>query len=220
MRAALSICILLITIPTIVAQDATQKPDLKKDFVLISSGFSKGASRIGTWQIENDSLIQRDSSALYAIYSIPLAQEKNSYLLSFSMKAQGSGWIGGGLHIFSKSSSLQKSYGHGASFLIWLTRDSSFYRNNSTYLQLYQSYDDVTMIQLASISIAEDISTDLAIDVFYNRDLEILSVSINGDLKLFFPIKNFTTEGTEVAFRALGGPVVFGKFEVYQAMKN
>jgi hypothetical protein len=220
MRIVLSVCLLLISIPTIFAQEATPKPDLRKDYVLIFSGFSNGAPRSGTWRQENGSLLQRDSSSLAAIYSIPLAQEKNSYLFSFSMKAMGAGWIGGGLHIFSKSSSLQSSYGHGSSFLIWLTRDSAFYRSGNAYLQLYRSDDDLTMIQLASISIVEDISTDLTIDVYYNSDLEILSVSINGDLKLFFSVKNLKTEGTEVAFRALGGPVVFSKFEVYQGTKD
>ncbi len=203
----------LVCCPVFFAQEKPWPPD-PIEFVPVFSGWDGGRALYGNWRPESDRLIQDDVSSRRAVYRIPFTQDPADYRFTFTLRARGGGWIGGGLHIMATKEGERSGYGYGASWLVWLTRDTAYYRNESTYLQLYRSFSDDLMIQVASISLPEKMEDGLLVDVLYNAAMEILSLSVNGDLKLFFPVKRDQAVGTEVAFRALGGPVEFRSLEI------
>jgi hypothetical protein len=178
----------------------------------VSSGF-KGTARLGGWKAEGQAMVQEDATQKFAKYSIPVSQTGET-LFSFTAKAQKDGWVGYGLHFFASDEKRAGRYGFGKSLLVWLTRDPSYYRSDATYLQIYQSYNDVMMIQKASVAIPEAIDATLKIDTYYNPSTQVVIVMINGDKKLEYKVQNGPTSGDKIALRTLHGPVQFSNVEV------
>lgn len=186
-----------------------------ESFKPILEGFSSGQPLLGSWSLKNNTLSQTDTTHLYTYFVLPLEQSLSDTLFRFSARSSGEGWIAYGLHIFA-SDSRSTDYGFGQSILVWLTRDPVYYKNESTYLQLYRSFNDTTMNQLASVMIGEQISDELVVEIYYSASNGILSLSVNGDVKLFFPVKGLILNGKTVALRVLRGPVTFSGMSIFQ----
>jgi len=190
-------------------------PD-RGDYRQVLEGFAMGTPVSGEWTLAGGNLTQENTLLPHAKYLLAIAQKKTNYLYSFSAIATGGGRLGYGLHFFASGHSGEDLYGFGSSFLVWVTRDVEHYRNGGTYVQLYRSFDDRRMIEAGSVLVQDSIAEVLSMEVYVNADVGIISVSINGDLKLFLPVKDFNFEGTGVALRTLGGPVVFRSLEVLE----
>ena len=137
---------------------------------------------------------------------IPVSQRSDEMTFSIKGRANGSGFVGYGLHFMASGDKRGDGYGFGTSYLVWLTRDPGYYGSEATYLQAYGSFDDVTMFQVGSLAIAPSISATNTTEVYYNSKTGKVTVSVNGDKYLGFTIPAMyrIKYGTKVALRALG----------------
>ena len=180
------------------------------------TGLSSGSSILGNWNMSGGNLTQSNSALLYAKYGIPMSQSNNQTLYSFTAQASASGtaFVGYGLHIVASGDRAANSYGYGDSYLIWVTRDPSYYKNNNTYIQVYRSYDDIKMLQVASVATDENIARSSDVEILYNKVSGLITVWINGNLYVTYNAPSPIQSGNKVAFRTLGGPVTFSDFDV------
>ena len=176
---------------------------------VVFSGFENGKILMGNWETSFGAVKQVDSSQLYAKYAIPVNQNQSETLFSFTAKAADLPRIGYGLHFFASGERTGRGYGFGNSFLLWLTRDKTYYKSNKTYLQLYRSSNDVSMTQVASIRIKEDINSMLNTQILYNRDKGRIMVYINGEKKLDYKVQSPLWSGDKIVLRTLHAPVEF-----------
>jgi len=190
-------------------------PD-RAEYKQVLEGFDSGKSISGDWIFTGKAIAQNNSLLPHAKYSIQLEQKNSNYLYSCTAQATGIGRIGYGLHLFAGNSGPGDLYGFGNSLLFWVTRDNGHYGNPGTYVQLYRSYSDANMIEIGSVLVAEQITDELKIEAYVNIDLGIISVSVNGDLKLFAPVRNFNFDGKSITLRTLNGPVIFTDLEVME----
>jgi TolA-binding protein len=170
---------------------------------LLLSGFGKGSVVSGTWNVSGGAAAQTGAQQLYAKYAMPVRQDAGELLFSFTGSAQGSGKRGYGLH-FLASGSTANGYGYGNSYLVWVTRDPSHYQNDMTYVQLYRSYDDVRMVELASAAVPPTITSRSDLQVYVKRDEQTISVALDGRQVLRFRDPNMIRSGSQVAARAMG----------------
>jgi hypothetical protein len=168
-----------------------------------------GQAVYGTWNLALAGATQSNATLKYAKFPVPLSQTSSQTLYGFAAKAAGSGWVGYGAHFFASGSKRSNGYGFGQSYLVWLTRDEGYYKSASTYLQLYRSYDDVTMVQIGSVAIPESISNELNTEVIYDRTKRTISVFVNGVKRLEQVVEDPIWSGDTVALRTLGGGVTF-----------
>jgi uncharacterized coiled-coil protein SlyX len=180
----------------------------------VKSGFAGGMSLNGDWNMSGGSLVQNAAGLYFAKYEIPLDQRSSSTVFGFTGKATGAKKIGYGLHFFASGSKSGKGYGYGQSFLVWLTRDEGYYGNDHTYVQLYRSYDDIKMYQVASARIPQSIESDIRTDVLFDRTLNAILVTVNGWLVTGYMVEDGIAVGDSVAFRSLGGTASFKNFYV------
>lgn len=180
----------------------------------VLSGKPQGKILVGDWKPSAAGAIQADANQKYAKYEIPLAQRGNM-LYGITGKASGTDWVGYGLHLFaSGNKTAGRSYGYGNSFLVWVTRHPSYYQSDKTYLQIYRSFSDVRMVQVASVSIAEAIDSSLNIELLYKANDNTLIAYVNGKKKLEYETDSPLWSGEKVVVRTLGGPVEFSSFYV------
>ena len=178
------------------------------------SGFSNTVGEYGSWSASANRASQSDGSLYYAKYLIPLRQNQSQLLYSFSARAGGSGYVGYGLHFFVSDDRDANSYGLGKSYLVWLTRDPGYYGSNRTYLQVYESFGDTKMIQVASVTIPDAISSTNQTDILYDKDRGNISVRVNGDRYLDYEVSMPLARGNKIALRTLGSGVVFTQLTV------
>ena len=169
-------------------------------------GFTGGRAVAGSWSITSAGASQTDGSQYFAKYVIPVSQTSNETLFSIDAKADEDGFVGYGLHFFASGDRNGDRYGFGTSYLVWLTRDPGYYGSQTTYLQAYGSFDDVEMLQVASIGIAAPIEATNTTDVLYNKVTGKVTISVNGTEYLSFTIPEGYRigRGSKVALRALG----------------
>lgn len=181
---------------------------------VLFSGVQGGSSLLGQWELREDVLVQTDTSLYFAKYRIPLEQNQSEILYEFSTKALRDTWLGCGLHIFAGSEKTGNGYGYGKSFLIWITSDAKYYRTHDTFLQIYQSFDDINMLQLKSVRIPESIYDSVKVRIYHSRLENKFIVSVDGKKRLEYLLETAVASGDKVAFRSLGGPVEFSDFVV------
>ncbi len=181
----------------------------------ILSGFSSGKPLFGKWQTSYNSAIQTDTTLKFAKFSIPVYQNQELISYSFSGRADSnSGWVGYGLHFLVSQEKTGRGYGFGKSYLIWLTRDPVHFQNGGTYVELYESYNDVKMISLTRVRIPESINSTLRTEVLYARSKGTITISVNGkDVLSYHPDSPILT-GYKIALRSLGGQVSFKDLNV------
>ena len=189
------------------SQAAMAAPAVEKPANTVFSGLKGGTSRYGTWK-ESMGTLAQTADLKYAKYSFPLNQS-GELLYSFTAQAKEKGWIGYGLHLFASGAKDSKLYGFGNSYLVWLTRDPGYYKWPNTYVQLYRSFDDVRMIQVASVSISISIGSAITTEVWYQPAEGTIAVSVDGRDVLHYMTDDLLTAGDTIALRTLGTPVEF-----------
>ena len=180
----------------------------------VLSGFGRGSGVKGDWSATNAGATQRNGGEYFAKYAIPLVQNQAQTLYTFTAKATGPGYTGYGLHFYVSGDRAAGGYGLGSSYLVWLTRDPDFYGTDDTYLQLYQSFNDVYMIQIASVKIPNAISATNTTSVLYDKSAGSVVVSVGGRRQLIHEVSTPLLRGTKIALRALGAPVQFTNLNV------
>ncbi len=188
------------------AAGATTAQIVSKPSRIVASGFTGGRSVSGNWVVTSSKLSQTDNSNFFAKYMIPLGQTSSQTLYSIEAKADGTGFVGYGLHFFASGDRVGSGYGFGTSYLVWVTRDPDFYGSDATYLQLYKSYNDVDMLQSASIMIPYSINSTNTVELLYDRTGGKVTVSVNGTeyLTMNIPASEKISSGSKLALRALG----------------
>lgn len=83
----------------------------------------------------------------------------------FVATAKAAPWVGYGLHFFASGEKAANGYGLGSSYLVWITRDTTFYKTGAAFVQLYEATSDLNMTQLASAVIPDPIDSQIATSV-------------------------------------------------------
>jgi hypothetical protein len=167
----------------------------------------------GSWKATDRALTQADGTLKYAKYVVPFAQTAQHTQYAFTAKAGATGWVGFGLHFFASGSTGADAYGLGRSYLVWLTRDESFYGTKRAYVQLYESMNDTDMIQLASANLGLDLTSPVNTEVVYDRTEGTVQVRVNGELALT-QVVDPLSRGDTIAARSLGAGVELSSFSV------
>jgi len=171
------------------------------------ASFDTGKGAFGTWSSKAGVLTQTNADLKFAKYTVPVTQKESEILYELTGKAKLNNWIGYGLHFLASGDKKANGWGFGSSYLVWVTRDTSYYQTGATYVQLYQSKDDATMNQLSSVNIPESIADELKVQVLYNADLKTITVAVNDIVRFVTVVDKPITSGDKVAVRTLGGPV-------------
>jgi hypothetical protein len=175
---------------------------------VLLSGFGNASPIHGSWDLSARRVSQTDAQRLSAKLEVPVRQDEPELLYTFSGRVSGSGWRGFGLHLLASESSSANGYGYGSSYLVWITRDPTHYQSDNTYVQLYRSFDDVRMVEVASSAIAPAITSMSDVRVYVNRGARTITVSVNGQRALSFRDDDLISRGSRVAIRALGTATV------------
>ncbi len=171
---------------------------------IVASGFGGGKSQLGTWVVSGNTLQQQNVSSLFAKYTASVPQYNMQYFYQFTGTAVGNGWRGYGAHILESGSSTANGYGYGDSYLIWVTRDQGNLQTDKTFVQLYRSYDDVHIVQIASQAIDSPISQSNTIGVAVDRANNTITVIANGKEVFKYQASGNISGGNGIALRALG----------------
>jgi uncharacterized coiled-coil protein SlyX len=169
---------------------------------VVLDGFGRGRAAFGSWR-SGSRLRQTDSEQRFAKYVFRAPQRGNEYTYSFSGRSNQSGWVGLGVHMLASGAQTSQGYGYGDSYLIWLTRDPDN-QTDSTYVQLYQSFNDIHMVQLASAAIPFDVADGVEVAVHVNRREQQMRVFVDGRYAFTYPFESRVASGSEVVLRALG----------------
>lgn len=170
----------------------------------VKSGFGGGSALSGTWSMSGSRLGQTSTDDLHAKYVVPVRQSANELLYTFEGTGASRGWSGYGLHFLASGAEAGNLYGYGSSYLVWVTRDPSHTQSDSTFVQLYRSFDDVHMVQLASRAIPRSIDRPFEVAVYVNRSEGTIVLGVDDEPILAFDDPDLIRSGSAVAARALG----------------
>ncbi|MFW6293298.1 MAG: hypothetical protein ACOC7V_13365 [Spirochaetota bacterium] len=179
----------------------------------ITRGFGGGSAASGEWSTSGSRLRQTSASDLYAKHVVPVRQNANELVYTFEGSGASRGWSGYGLHVLASDAEAGDLYGYGSSYLVWITRDPSNTQSDRTFVQLYRSFDDVHMVQLASRAIPRSIDSPFGVIVYVNRSEATIVVGVDDEPVLTFEDADLIRSGSEVAARALG-PATITDLEV------
>ena len=174
------------------------------------NGFADGEPmpNEGAWSEIGGSVVQTDSSASHAKYTIPAAQSGSEMLFGVTATADGSDKVGFGLHFLASGASNSGSTeGYGRSYLCWVTQDLS-YGTEETYLQLYESRDNNTLLPLVSWRIHQTVTLPLTIEALY-QESGVITLLVGGEEQFAMNVNSTITTDDRIALRARGGPVEF-----------
>jgi cell division protein FtsB len=164
----------------------------------------------GSWSLTDRGLTQSNAQALFGKYVGSYSPQGAELVYGISGRANGEGWRGFGLHFQASGSENQDRYGFGESYLVWVTRDPLNLGTDQTFIQLYKSFDDVRMIQLASRAIDDDIADGVDVSVLVERRAGSIYVINDGEVALQYTDDAFYSNATQVAVRALGNVTITG----------
>lgn len=157
----------------------------------------------GEWETTTETARQTDSTARFAKLRIPYEQDGRPRLYRFVGKALDRGWAGLGLHFSIEGVERPRGYGHGQSFLIWLTRDESVYGTDDTFLEIYRSYDDVDMNRVSQSRARGTLGEDHVVEVLFDPGSGFVTVAVNGIEHVRYRLEYPGGASVELAFRAL-----------------
>ena len=171
----------------------------------------------GAWIESNGSVVQTDSSANHAKFTIPASHSGSDMLFGVTAKPVGdSDNVGFGLHFLASGApDSGATKGYGRSYLFWVMRDLS-YGNEETYLQLYESRENSTLLPLVSWRIQQSATLPLTVEALY-QDSGVITLLVSGVEQFTMNMSYTITTGDRIALRASGG-VEF--MQVYVASKN
>jgi hypothetical protein len=184
----------------------------------VVNGFAGGQplANEGSWSASGGSVMQTDSAASHAKYTIPASQAGSEMLFGVTASASGSDKVGFGLHLLASGTpDTGNTWNYGRSYLIWATQDP-FYDTDATHLQFYESRDDNTLTWLASRSIEQSLTSPLTLEALYQSN-GMVTLLVGGEEQLSLNIGSAISEGNRIALRSLGGPVEFT--QVYVAAR-
>jgi len=170
----------------------------------VKSGFGGGGVLDGSWSLSGSSLRQSGADQLYSKYSLPVNQNANELVYTFEGAGSASGWSGYGIHFLASGSTDGDLYGFGSSYLVWVTRDPGNTQSDQTFIQLYRSFDDVHMVQVASRAISRSISSPIDITVYVNRSEGAIVLGVDDEAVITFEDSRIIRSGSQVIARALG----------------
>ena len=171
---------------------------------VVTSGFTGGSPIVGSWSLAGDQLNQSAPDQRFAKYRVPVNQNADELVYTFSGIGEANGWSGYGIHILASGATNERLYGHGNSYLVWVTRDPERMHSDQTFIQLYRSTSDTQMVQVASVAVGHPITSPLDITVYVNRPEERIILGV-GDEPLFsYADADLIRSGTDVVARALG----------------
>lgn len=170
----------------------------------IATGFSGATPDSGSWELSGGVAFQADEDAFFAKLAMPVEQERETVLYSFTVRTLDEGWVGAGLHLFVSDVERRRGYGMGSSLLVWFTRDPDVRRTTTTYLQLYKSDDDVNMERVLDAAIPEPLDETLRVDVLYEPQNQYITIAVNGVDRVRYRTWFGVETGVELAFRSLG----------------
>ncbi|MEX2443762.1 MAG: hypothetical protein WD492_09170 [Alkalispirochaeta sp.] len=173
----------------------------------LHAGFSGQSNSFGNWARPGNTLEQTDADARFAKHVYPVRQSGTEFSYSVSATAPDSGWVGYGIHFLADGARTTNGYGYGDSYLIWVTRDPRN-QTNRGYVQLYRSFNDVRMIQVANAILPISSFDDLETTVYVNTAEREIQVYLEGRYAFTFPAEDLKNLAPEVSLRALG-PVTF-----------
>jgi hypothetical protein len=167
-------------------------------------GFNRGSAALGSWAHTSSGISQTNARELYAKYVIQARQNAGELFYSFTGSGSGTGWSGFGLHFLASDSTVATGYGFGSSYLVWVTRQPSFYQTGQVYVQLYKSSSDNHMVQLSAKAIRSSITSPINVSIYVNRANQMIDVMTNGSLAFSYHDPDLLQSGNSVALRALG----------------
>ncbi len=170
----------------------------------VKSGWAGGLPARGSWSTVGEALRQTSAGEKFAKYTMPVQQDADELVYTFKGTGDTSSWSGYGLHFLGSGSKQNDMYGYGSSYLVWVTRDPGNTQSDKTFVQLYRSYDDIRMVQLASKAINESIGATLDITVYVNRRTGVVGVGVGTTPVIEFYDPSVIRSGTHVVGRALG----------------
>ena len=168
------------------------------------SGFEVSEPDSGSWDMSEGTALQSDEDAFFAKLAMPAEQSDNPVLYSFSVRSLDEGWVGMGLHLFVSGVERRAGYGMGSSLLVWFTRDPDARGDDTTYLQVYRSDDDVNMARVLDAAIPESVVEFMDIDVLYEPTNQYITVAVNGVDRVRYRTWFGVDSGVELALRTLG----------------
>ena len=109
------------------------------NFVVNGFGGGQALPGEGSWESRGGSVVQSDTDATHAKYSIAADQSADELLFGFSANANGGDKVGFGLHILASATPQSgNTWNYGKSYLLWVTQDP-FYDSEELHLQFYES---------------------------------------------------------------------------------
>lgn len=174
----------------------------------VKRGFGDGSAVSGEWSMSGSRLSQSSAGDLYAKYVVPVRQNANELVYTVEGSGASRGWSGYGLHFLASEAEAGDLYGYGSSYLVWITRDPRHTQSESTFVQLYRSFDDVHMVQLASRAIPRSIDRLIEVTVYVNRSEGTIVLGVDGEPVLTFEDAQPIRSGSAVAARALGAATI------------
>lgn len=173
------------------------------DMLDLSAGSAVAGT--GEWHASDGNRItQTDPEARFAKLVLPYRQDSRPRLYRMLTRASSDGWAGVGMHLAVTDVELPAGYGHGRSVLVWLTRDVQVYGDETTFLEVYISYDDVTMNRVAQSALDSDLSEMTALEVLMDPGAGMLTVAVDGVEQFRYRVHLPQGAGLELALRALG----------------
>lgn len=170
----------------------------------VKTGFTGGSSVLGTWSLSGNQIRQTDADQFFAKHRIPVTQNANELVYMFRGSGQTRGWSGYGLHLLASGSADSRLYGHGTSYLVWVTRDPLNTQSDQTFVQLYRSYSDTHMVQVANYAVNQAMDRPMDLTVYVNRGEGRIIVGANGEFALTYVDPSMIRSGSEVVVRSLG----------------
>lgn len=156
----------------------------------------------GDWSASGSGVQQSDSQILDAKFIMDLNQNQNEYLYTFTASSGDAAWTGHGLHFLASGSEKKGGYGYGSSYLVWVTQDANT-QSKRPYVQLYKSYNDTWMIELASQQFDGSVTEPVQVDTYVNTETGLIGVAVNGEIAFAYYDPDPIQSGNTVAFRAL-----------------
>ncbi len=171
----------------------------------IYSGFDAEASLIyGDWKLSGARLSQNDPDNYFAKYGMTLLQSEEEYLYSLKASSAGEGWRGYGLHFAASAVESLDTYCFGESYLVWVTRDYRHNRTDKTFVELYKSDGNGTMIRLVSKAVYYSIKEDRRLDIHADNSQGRITVYYGEEEVFSYRDRRMIKEGDLVALRSLG----------------
>jgi hypothetical protein len=157
----------------------------------------------GSWSRKDTSAAMTDPKSMYAKLVIPTPGIQGPVAYEFKARAEGTGWVGFGIHIYGKGTWKMSSYGGGDSLLVWITSDPKTFGDAAPHLQVYRSYGEVAMKNLASVRL-EGSAFDLRdYRIEYDPVAGTLAVLVDGVSSLEIAQLKDSPESDYIALRAL-----------------